>query len=66
MSRPTNPEREAAPAELPRTTTVGGKGAQRLPSAQWAMLSPEIFEYTEHQNMLKPNTARAQFLESDR
>ena len=66
MNRPTHPEREAAPAELPRTTTLAGEGVQGLPSAQWAMLSPEIFEYTEHQNMLKPSGTRAYALGSDR
>lgn len=66
MSRPTNPVREAAPADLPRTTTLPAIGAQGLPSAHWAALSPEIFEYTEHQNMLKPNAARAHVRESDR
>lgn len=66
MSRPTNPDREAAPAELPRSTTLAGNRGLGQPSAQWAALSPEIFEYTEHQNMLKAKPMRLTALESDR
>lgn len=67
MARPTDPAREAAPAKLPRAETVGTRVQNpSLPSAHWAALSPEIFEYTEHQNMLKAKPPSLAAMESER
>lgn len=53
MTTPTTLSREIAPAELPQGNALSGlRPSTALPSAHWAALSPEIYEYTEHQNML--------------
>lgn len=62
MNRPSQAEREAAPVDLPMTAKLA------RPTARWALLSPEIGEYNEHQNMLGGESARAlaPVLESER